>query len=184
MSAGLKLATKLGTVVSLMVALAFGVSVGLSDPNFGRSTPSKKKVRSVRQHDSPKPARKAWNRREDGTPMLYGDGWFDDSGYFFAVIFTGAVDDPNSLEQVGTALSGRAARGVDYLRGVLAEVPRDVPEGPPQIVQLHLAIGGLFMYQGDFDAADREFEGRPRVRAQGRRSREGRTMTLCWGSPP
>ncbi len=157
MSGWLKLATKLGTLAGLMIALAFGVSVALSDPNLGRSTPIKK-VRSVRQHDSPKPARKAWNRREDGTPMLYGDGWFDDSGYFFAVIFTGAVEDPNSLEQVGTALSGRAAKGVDYLRGVLAEVPRDVPEGPPQIVQLHLAIGGLFMYQGDFDAADREFE--------------------------
>jgi len=157
MSGRLKLATRLGAALTLMVALAFGVSIALSDPNLGRSTPGKK-VRSARQHAAPKPARKAWNRRDDGSPMLYGDGWFDDSGYFFAVIFTGAMQDPNSLEQVSTALSGRAARGVDYLRGVLAEVPRDVPEGPPQIVQLHLAIGGLFMYEGDFAAAEREFE--------------------------
>ena len=26
--------------------------------------------------------------RDDGTPYLYGDGWFDDSGYFFGVMFT------------------------------------------------------------------------------------------------
>ena len=29
-----------------------------------------------------------WSIRDDGTPYLYGDGWFDDSGYFFGVMFT------------------------------------------------------------------------------------------------
>ena len=37
-------------------------------------------------------------------------------------------------------------------------VSRDDPTAPQQIVQLHLSIGGLHMYQGDFDAAVREFE--------------------------
>ncbi len=157
MSGALRLASRLGTALVLMVALAFVVSIALSDPNFGRSTTGKR-VRSVRPHASPKTARKAWNRREDGSPMLYGDGWFDDSGYFFAVIFTGAVEDPSSLDQIGAALSGRAAKGVSYLRGVLAGVPRDAPDAAAQTVQLHLAIGGLFMYEGDFAAAEREFE--------------------------
>jgi hypothetical protein len=152
----LKLVTKLGMGLVLMVALALGVSVALSDPNLGKTT-SGKRVRAARPTSASKTMRKAWNRREDGSPMLYGDGWLDDSGYFFAVIFTGAIDDPNSLEQVGAALSGRAAKGVSYLNGVLASVPPDAPDGPTQIVQLHLAIGGLYMYSGDFDAAEREF---------------------------
>ena len=95
-----------------------------------------------------KAVRKAWNRREDGSPMLYGDGWFDDSGYFFAVLFNREAADPGSLEQVGTTLAERSRRGLKYLRSVLEDVPRDDPTAPQQILQLHLSIGGLHMYDG------------------------------------
>jgi len=151
-----KLAAKAGLAFGLMAALALCASIVLSDPNWGRGRGSE--ARSVHRPREPKPLRKAWNTREDGSPMLYGDGWFDDSGYFFAVLFNGEVADPSSLEQIGTALTGRARRGMDYLRGVLAAVPRNAPDAAIQIVQLHLAIGGLHMYEGESAAAAREFE--------------------------
>ena len=156
MNSRLKLIAKVCLAFGLMTTLAFGVCVALIDIS-SRREPGKR-TQSVHRPPQRKATRKAWNRREDGSPMLYGDGWFDDSGYFFAVLFNGEVADPSSLEQVGTALAGRGRRGLEYLRGVLADVPRDDPTAPQQIVQLHLSIGGLHMYEGDFDAAAREFE--------------------------
>ncbi len=152
----LKSAVKVGLAFGLMVALAFGACVALIDMSSGREPG--KGIHSVQRSPQRTATRRAWNRREDGSPMLYGDGWFDDSGYFFAVLFNGEVADPSSLEQVGTALAGRGRRGLEHLRGVLADVSRDDPTAPQQIVQLHLSIGGLHMYEGDFDAAAREFE--------------------------
>jgi hypothetical protein len=156
MNGRFKLAAKVGLAFGLMVALACGVSVALVDLKFGRDPG--KGTQSFRRPGVQKAARKAWNRREDGSPMLYGEGWFDDSGYFFAALFNGEVANPGSLEEVGTALTGRARRGVSYLRGVLADMHRDVPEVPPEIVKLHMSIGGLYMYEGEFAAAVREFE--------------------------
>jgi hypothetical protein len=152
----LRFAVRIGLALGLMTALAIGVCVALLDMSSGRN--QVKGMTSVRRPPQRTETRRAWNRREDGSPMLYGDGWFDDSGYFFAALFNGEVADPGSLKQVGTALAGRGSRGLKYLRGVLADVPRDDPTAPQQIVQLHLSIGGLHMYEGDFDAAAREFE--------------------------
>jgi hypothetical protein len=148
-------AVKVVVALSLMMALALGACLALVDWNSGRERPRASTVRRPRERTAP---RRSWNRREDGSPMLYGDGWFDDSGYFFAVLFNEEVTDPGSLDQVGHALAGRAGRGLKYLRAVLDGVPRDDPTAPQQIAQLHLSIGGLHMYQGDFDAAAREFE--------------------------
>jgi FG-GAP-like repeat/ASPIC and UnbV len=92
------------------------------------------------------------------TPNLYGEGWFDDSGYFFVTRFTGEVDDPNSLEQISKALQGRARRGIDHLRGILAEAPVGTSDASRHVAELHRAIGALYMYQGEFEAATREFE--------------------------
>ena len=167
----LKFAGKVCLAFGLMIALAFGVCVALIDMNPGRERA--KETPSVHRPRQRTAVRKAWNRREDGSPMLYGDGWFDDSGYFFAVLFNGEMADPGSLEQVGTALAGRGRRGLEYLRGVLADVPRDDPTAPQQIVQLHLSIGGLHMYEGEFDAAVREFEAARDCEPDRRRPRAG-----------
>jgi hypothetical protein len=156
MNGWLKTAAKIGLALGLMVGLALGVSFALSDPTLGRSRGSG--TQQVQRSSKPKAARKAWNTRADGSPMLYGDGWFDDSGYFFAVLFNGAMADPLSLEQIGTALAGRGRRGIDHLRTVVESVPRDDPDASRQISELHLSIGGLYMYEGDFAAAAREFE--------------------------
>ncbi len=152
----LKFAAKVGLAIGLMTAVAFGVTVALIDykPTHERA----KGKQSAHQPRQKKVDHKAWNRREDGSPMLYGDGWFDDSGYFFAVLFNREATDPGSLEQVGATLKGRAGRGLEYLHSVVADVPRDDPTAPQQIVRLHLSIGGLHMYEGDFDEAVREFE--------------------------
>jgi hypothetical protein len=156
MNGRLKRALQAAVVLGLLLATAFGASIVLIDLNSGSDRG--KSERSIRRPSVPKSARKAWNRREDGSPMLYGDGWFDDSGYFFAVKFNGEVPNPGSLEQVGTALAGRANRGINYLRGELAQMLADDSHSPQQIVQLHLAIGGLHMYAGEFADAKREFE--------------------------
>jgi hypothetical protein len=156
MNRRLKQAVQGGLVLGLLLAVALGASVVLVDLNSG--TDRARSTHTARTPRGPRGDRKAWNRRGDGSPMQYGDGWFDDSGYFFAVRFNGDVADPDSLGQVGASLTGRAQRGIAYLRGELAEMPRDVSESSQQIVQLHLAIGGLYMYEGDFTAAAREFE--------------------------
>jgi hypothetical protein len=151
-------AVKVVVALGLMIGLAFGACVALIDSNFGRDRPKETRSVSVHKPRERDATRKAWNRREDGSPMLYGDGWFDDSGYFFAIIFNEDPADPASLEQLGAKLSGRADRGLKYLRTVLDGVPRDDPTAPQQIARLHMSIGGLHMYDGDFDAAAREFE--------------------------
>jgi hypothetical protein len=96
--------------------------------------------------------------RDDGTPFLYGDGWFDDSGYFFGVMFTQEPSNPESLDEIRSNVGMRASRGVRYLRQVLAKVPPEDVDSALQITQLHLAIGGLYMYDGSFDDANKEFE--------------------------
>ncbi len=156
MNGRLKLAAKVAATLGLIVAFALGVCFVISDPNLGRARG--RTTRSEPRQRAPKVVRKAWSVREDGSPVLYGDGWFDDSGYFFAVLFNGPADDPGSLDQIGTTLASRARRGTEYLRGVLTKVPRDAPDAAIQVVQLHLAIGGLHMYEGNFAAAAREFE--------------------------
>ena len=101
--------------------------------------------------------------RDDGTPYLYGDGWFDDSGYFFGVMFTQEPGDPESLHEIRSNVGQRASRGVSYLKRVLTEVSQEDADSALQITQLHLAIGGLFMYDGMFDLAKQEFEAARKV---------------------
>jgi hypothetical protein len=164
MRSGLKLAVKGGLVFATIIGVAVGVCVVLTDSNSNGSKIKRPSARSSKPRptqSSPREeqaARKPWNTRDDGTPYLYGDGWFDDSGYFFGVMFTGEQTNPSSLEQISRSVGDRAQRGVSYLQGILKAVPRDQPDSPLQIAQLHLAIGGLFMYDGNFTAAKREFE--------------------------
>ncbi|WP_165231903.1 CRTAC1 family protein [Aquisphaera insulae] len=154
-------------VLTLLVVLAAGISYVLlatATPNDGRvasrrpaAAPSIADARKA--PDRPQAAgRRPWNLRPDGTPQLYGEGWFDDSGYFFGVRFTDEESDQTSLPAIRANVSGRARRGVEYLRTVLAQVPSSDPDAALQVTQLHLAIGGLHMYEGKFDEAMKEFE--------------------------
>ena len=79
-------------ILIVLVGVAFGFSLLLTDRassqvRSGRSSASLTKP-NVQQPRAAQAERKPWNTRADGTPYLYGDGWFDDSGYFFGVMFT------------------------------------------------------------------------------------------------
>lgn len=160
----IKFAIKGILILGLLVAVALGISSFLmelaSSPAHDRSLSSSSPRRSA-EVSPRKPAqteRKPWGMRDDGTPLLYGDGWFDDSGYFFGVMFTQEPTVPDSLDEIRTNVGQRAGRGVSYLKRVLSEVPETDSDRAVQVSQLHLAIGGLYMYDGNFDLAKREFE--------------------------
>ncbi len=106
------------------------------------------------------PAKQSAEASSEPTPALYGEGWFDDSGYFFGTVFTACGDrrSPLARKRSASAFVGRAHRGVDHLRGILADVPLGTLEASKQVASLHRAIGGLYMFQGEFEAATREFE--------------------------
>ncbi len=164
MKSGVKRITRAGIVFTLLIVVALGVSYILTDSKASRAVnqrPSAPLDRSGTPNVSPraqKTGRKPWNMKDDGTPYLYGDGWFDDSGYFFGVMFTNEPSDPGSLDEISSNVGTRASRGVSYLKQVLANVPHDEADSALQITQLHLAIGGLYMYDGKFTDAKREFE--------------------------
>ena len=52
---------------------------------------------------------------------------------------------------------GERRRGIRYLQDILPRVSPDDPTAPRQIAGLHRSIGGLYMYEGDFANASREF---------------------------
>ncbi|QEH35284.1 FG-GAP repeat protein [Aquisphaera giovannonii] len=156
-----KAALRGGLILAALAAVAAGASYVLVTTAEEGSRPRPATASSTRAAAPARPkapSAKPWNLRPDGTPQLYGEGWFDDSGYFFGVKFTDEDSDQASLPAIRANVGGRARRGVDYLRNVLAHVPPDSPDAPLQVTQLHLAIGGLFMYEGKFDEAVKEFE--------------------------
>jgi len=164
MKSGVRLVIRAGIVLVLLIAVAVGVAYVLTDwkgSRPGNRRPSDPLDKSVARKALPgdqKTGPKPWNMNADGTPFLYGEGWFDDSGYFFGVMFTNEPRDPRSLTEISSNVGTRASRGVTYLKQVLADVPHDEPDSALQITQLHLAIGGLYMYDGKFANAKREFE--------------------------
>ena len=149
-------AVKLVLAIGLMIALSFWRPrrAGRLEPGQRACDGNPFRTQAARG----KPTRKAWNRREDGSPMLYGDGWFDDSGYFFAILFNEEAADQGSLEQVVLCLRVGRRRGLEVSSHRPGGVPRDDPTAPQQITQLHLSIGGLHMYEGNFDVAVAKFQ--------------------------
>ena len=90
---------------------------------------------------------------------LYSDVWFDDSGIFLATAFEATVTDPGSLAQVGLARQGRGARGIATIGGELARIgtPR-TDDDARRAARYQLYIGGLHMFDGQFEEAMRRFE--------------------------
>ena len=142
-----------GRKAGLTLVILTGIALCLSIVLMRRTSQQQKPLKNASQ-----PARKPWGLRDDGIPYLYGDGWFDDSGYFFGVMFTKEPGNPESLAEIRSNVGGRASRGVSYLKRVLADMPRDEADSALHFTQLHLAIGGLYMYDGKFDLAKEEFE--------------------------
>ena len=108
-------------ILAVLIGVAVGVSILLTDSASSRvgghrvsASPSRPHVQESPRR-APRPRRTPWNMRDDGTPYLYGDGWFDDSGYFFGVMFTQDPGDPQSLDEIRTNVGMRASRGVSYL---------------------------------------------------------------------
>ena len=164
MQNGVKWAVRGALVLAVLIGVVVGVSILRTDSASSRVSSTRSSATLTKPHSqqpisrASQSGRKPWNMRDDGTPYLYGDGWFDDSGYFFGVMFTKELGDPLSLDEIRTNVGTRASRGLTYLKQVLAEIPREDADSALQIAQLHLAIGGLYMYDGVFDAAKREFE--------------------------
>jgi hypothetical protein len=146
------------TILSLLVSAAIlGVSLGAvawwTVPDRAHRRAGAPSGRAAVPGDLP-PAGEAGAR--PAIP-LYSEGWVDDSGASEALTYSRPIADPQSLEQVRARGEGRADRGIDRLREVLAAVDRRTADGRAQAIRLNLVIGCLKMSAGEFVEADRHF---------------------------
>ncbi len=164
MGYGWKAAAACLVVIGALSALALGftrVPAGgarsVIAPEKPAAAPTTPLIAAETEPPAPAQPARPSNVYEDGTPIRYGEGWIDDSGYFFALYFTGTPADPLSLEQVRAAYTDRALRGMHFFRKLLDQMPTDQPDPNGRIAGLHRAIGGMYMYEGDFANAAKAF---------------------------
>jgi len=139
----------LGTVASL------GVTAALS----GLSPAQLLDLAGARDGSASARARPAIAAHPAKPVPLYSDVWFDDSGVFLAIECETPVTDPASLDQVGAARRGRAARGIARIEADLRRLGRPKSDRDAmRAAQYQLSIGGLHMFDGRFEEAMRHFE--------------------------
>jgi FG-GAP-like repeat/ASPIC and UnbV len=137
-----------------LLALSLGTSLVLTDPDpatlplrAGRWLAA----RSWRSSSSPPPVATHSVPEEEIRP--YSDiTTVDDSGYSSAILFSKPITDPASLAQIRDSVLGRSRRGIAHLEGKLANLPRGEPA-----TNIHLLIGSLWMYEGEWAKASAHF---------------------------
>lgn len=88
----------------------------------------------------------------------FTESWLDDSGYFLAGSFVEPVADPRSLADLRRSLADRGKRGIEYNLEQLSKLDPADPDSPAKAAWIHLAIGALHNYEGEFDQAIQSFE--------------------------
>src|SRR5262249_35927383 len=81
----------------------------------------------------------------------------DDSGYSSAILFSKPITDPASLAQIRDSVVGRARRGITFLESKLAGLPPGDSATAPEGTNIHLRIGSLWMYEGEWAEASVHF---------------------------
>jgi hypothetical protein len=151
------LVLKVALIGMTLVGLSLGVAVVLTDPDPG-TLPRRARARLAAWRSRTTAAPPAAIRPTPEEPIpLYSELRFDDSGYFFAIAFTGPIADPSSLAQIRDSVAGRSRRGIALLEGKLAALPPDDPATLLDTERLHMLIGTLLMYEGRWVEADAHF---------------------------
>jgi hypothetical protein len=105
-------------------------------------------------------AQDAFDRRRSGEDFIESKS-LEDSGVDWAVQFTGAIHDPNSLKELGEAVQARGRLGLAVLGAELDQLhlgPQSPREKIAYAVGLQKSIGLLQMYEGKFEEAAATFE--------------------------
>jgi hypothetical protein len=143
--------------VLAVVAAAFFAVVLLTDPDPAGLICSPSRLLGVVSRVSHR-ASSAPRVAPERPVRLFSEDWFDDSGFSLVTAFTGPVDDPTSLEQLRTALEGRAQRGRAQLQSTLDRLDPATPDTPAHVARLSMILGSLDMFEGRFDEAATRFE--------------------------
>jgi hypothetical protein len=157
------LALRAGVTVLGVVAAAFLAVVLLTDPDPAGLVRSPGRLLGVISREAGRPSHSVSSASQkvpapERPVRLFSEDWFDDSGFSLVTAFTGPVDDTTSLEQVRTALEGRAQRGRAQLQATLDRLDTAAPDAPAHVARLNLILGSLDMFEGRFDEAAARFE--------------------------
>jgi hypothetical protein len=141
-----------------LVALCLGASLVLTDPDPA-SLPRRARrwlAAGSWRSSSPQPVAPRPVLEEHIRP--YSDiTTVDDSGYSSAILFSKPITDPASLVQIRDSVVGRGRRGIAHLEGKLAALPPGDPATPSTATNMHLLIGSLWMYEGEWAKASVQF---------------------------
>ena len=148
---------KVGAIGIGLIVLALATTVFLTDPEPSTfpsrmrqwlaitSSQSLSQAQDALRSPAAEPVRPAW------------DETFDDSGYPVAIRFTKATDDPSSLSQLRASVVGRGRRGIAYLEEKLSSLPPGAPAAASTAADIHVLIGALLMYEGEWTRASEHF---------------------------
>jgi hypothetical protein len=140
-----------------LAALTLGTAIALTDPapvTLPLRAVKWVAARSWRPSSSPGGATPA-GRAPTARPAW--DDAFDDSGYATAMRFSKPIDDPASLAQIKSSVVGRGQRGIDYLKGKLADLPTSNPAAQATAADIRLILGSLFLHEGRWNEASEQF---------------------------
>jgi FG-GAP-like repeat/ASPIC and UnbV len=150
-------ALKVALIVVGLVATALVASVALTDPKPS-TLPRRAQQWLAAQWVKASTARTvAPPAAQDDSDRPFSDITFDDSGYATSIHFCKPIADPASLEQVADSVIGRGRRGIAYLEDKLAQLAPGDPATPSTATNIHLLMGSLWMYEGEWDQASAQF---------------------------
>jgi len=140
-----------------LVALCLGAAIALTDPDPATLPLRARRWLAARSWRSSSPPPTVPPAIVDESVPPFSDITFDDSGYATAIRFVKPIVDPTSLAQIRDSVVGRGSRAISYLEGKLADLPPGDPATPSAKTNIHLLIGSIWMYEGEWAKASRHF---------------------------
>jgi hypothetical protein len=141
-----------------LLALSLGTSLVLTDPDPASLPLRARRWVTAGPWRPPFPPPVARRPAPEGKIRPYSDiTTVDDSGYSSAILFSRPITDPASLAQIRDSVVGRGRRAIAHLEGKLAGLPPGDPATPAAATDIHLLIGSLWMYEGEWARAGAEF---------------------------
>jgi hypothetical protein len=147
---------KVALICTVLLVLSLGATIMLTDPEPA-TLPSRARqwLAASSGQSSSLPATPPAAVIGEVPPAW--DETFDDSGYPVAIRFTTPIDDPMSLSKIRDSVVGRSRRGIEHLQRKLAALPPDGPARASTAADIHLLVGALLMYEGQWTEASKNF---------------------------
>ena len=153
---------KVPLIVISIVVLCLGASIVLTDPS-----PATLPLRARDALAAIPGQWSTWQKAaatEPAPPSVveepvprFSDSPFDDSGYQVAFRFSKPLADSATLAEMRDSVVGRGRRGIAQLEGKLASLPPGDAATPYAKADIHMLIGSLWMYEGEWVKASEHF---------------------------